>query len=367
MNEKIFQPHWMSAPGATIADVLEQRKLSAEKFAELMGYSHERVRRLISGRTTITPEVAKLLEKKIGGSAEFWMSREDQYRDDVARLQSYGDHAAAKVWLSELPLKDMVRLGWIKSEASSEKQVEACLRFFDVPNVGAWRKKYGEMLTAVAFRTSPTFESRPGAVLAWLRYGEITSNQIDCGAWNAATFKSMLSTIRPLTRKKDPRQFVPELRRICASCGVAVVIARGPAGCRASGATRFISQEKAMILLSFRYLSDDQFWFTFFHEAGHLLLHSHKALFLEDESDVTSDEENEANQFAQDFLVPSASRTLLSKLPLKKWDIARFAREIGISGGIVVGQLQHIKRARPDQLNWLKRRYDWRQISHETI
>jgi HTH-type transcriptional regulator / antitoxin HigA len=113
-----------------------------------------------------------------------------------------------------------------------------------------------------------------------------------------------LITMRRLTRKKEPSIFVPELRKLCAENGVALVIARGPAGCRASGATRFLSDKKAMILLSFRYLADDQFWFTFFHEAGHLLMHSHKAVFLEDGSDVSLKEEHEANLFAQNILIP---------------------------------------------------------------
>ena len=117
-----------------------------------------------------------------------------------------------------------------------------------------------------------------------------------------------------------------------------------------------------MILLSFRYLSDDQFWFTFFHEAGHLLLHNNKALFLEDGSDVTRDEENEANVFAENILVPPAMRSELATMPLTKQDIMRAAVRLGVARGIVVGQLQHMKRIKPSQFNYLKRRYNWNQI-----
>jgi HTH-type transcriptional regulator/antitoxin HigA len=363
MNEKSFQPEWMSAPGGTIADILTQQKLTVDEFAELMHYSQERVGKLLSGREAITTEVAKLLESKIGGSARFWMSREEQYRDDVGRLQSEGNGIAANVWLSELPVNDMIKLGWLTREASAESKVAACLQFFGVPNVSVWREKYRDVLSVVLFRTSPTFESQPGAVLAWLRYGEIKSMQVECKPWNAKRFASELLKIRKLTRAKDPDSFVSELRRICADCGVALVIARTPSGCRASGATRFISSKKAMILLSFRYLSDDQFWFTFFHEAGHLLLHNDKAIFIEDGSDVTLDEENEANNFAENLLVPHETRSELQKMPLTKHDIIRTAVKIGISRGIVVGQLQHMKRIRPSQFNWMKRRYNWNQIN----
>src|SRR5258708_16648987 len=108
-----------------------------------------------------------------------------------------------------------------------------------------------------------------------------------------------------------------------------------------------------MIFLSPRYLSDDQFWFSFFHEAGHLLLHSHKALFLEDGSEVTSHEENEANSFAEDILMPRELRTELLKMPMTRNNIMRLAVKAGISRGIVVCQLQHMKLIKPSQINLL--------------
>jgi HTH-type transcriptional regulator/antitoxin HigA len=226
----------------------------------------------------------------------------------------------------------------------------------------AWRETYRDVLSAVAFRTSLTLDSEPGSVIAWLRHAHLRATRIECKDWNAAAFRERLPNIRELTRYKDPNLFVRELRRICADCGVALVIARAPQGCRASGATQFISPKKAMILLSFRYLSDDQFWFTFFHEAGHFILHNRKALFLEDGSDVTSEEENQANRFSEEILIPDHARQELSGIPINKREIMKFGVRIGISRGIVVGQLQHMGRLRTDQLNWMKLRYTWEKI-----
>jgi plasmid maintenance system antidote protein VapI/Zn-dependent peptidase ImmA (M78 family) len=362
MNEDAFEPDWLSAPGATIVDILEERDLSSEEFAKLLGYSQARVEKLLAGKTAITKDVAKLLAEKLGGSENFWLSREEQYRGGVARLQNSGDNTAAKAWLDELPLSDMMKYGWLSSQRTLEGKVDACLNFFDVENVVEWRNRYKNVLSAVAFRTSPKMESEPGSVLAWLRYGELKSEKIKCKPWDSSGFERELISIRRLTRKKDPRIFIPELRELCAKHGVAVVIARAPAGCHASGATRFVNPQKAMLLLSFRYLSDDQFWFTFFHEAGHLLLHSHTALFLEDGSDVSLKEEHEANLYAQNILVPPESRAELAEVPPTKRDIMRFAVKIGVSRGIVLGQLQHMKKVQPSQLNWLKHRFKWEQL-----
>jgi plasmid maintenance system antidote protein VapI len=362
MNEANFEPNWMSAPGATIAAILEQKRLTVAKFAELMGCSIDRADKLLNGRTAITRRVAECLASKIGGSAQFWISREEQYRSDIARLQVSGSLAAAKVWLNELPVHDMIKYGWIKSDGSIEGKIASCLDFFDVLNVAEWREKYKGALSAVAFRTSLSLESEPGSVISWLRYAQLRAAEIQCKSWNPARLREQLPIIRELTRYKEPNLFVHRLRQICADCGVALVIARAPIGCRASGATQFLSPNKAMILLSFRYLSDDQFWFTFFHEVGHLILHSKKALFLEDESDVTSEEEHQANEFSEDILIPHDARKELSTIPLAKRDIMKFGIKVGVSRGIIVGQLQHMQRLKADQLNWMKLRYKWENI-----
>jgi Zn-dependent peptidase ImmA (M78 family) len=114
-----------------------------------------------------------------------------------------------------------------------------------------------------------------------------------------------------------------------------------------------------MILLSFRYLSDDHFWFTFFHEAGHLVLHGDRCIFLEGDDTLTTEEEDAANAFAADTLIPPEYQAEMLRLPLNGRDVMRFARKVGVSPGIVVGQLQHYGRFRQNQLNNLKRRFTW--------
>jgi HTH-type transcriptional regulator/antitoxin HigA len=365
MNEHhhTFEPDWFSAPGGTILDVMEEKDMSSKELAGLLGYSIDRTERLIAGKDAITRDVAALLAERVGGSEKFWLSREKNYRNEVARLQSSGNVIAAKAWLDELPLKDMQQFGWIPSRTNTEDNVAACLKYFGVSNVKEWRSKYSQFLSLVSFRTSPTHKSEPGSVIAWLRYGEIKSEEISSRPWNANSFARSLISMRRLTRKKAPSIFIPELRKLCAENGVALAIARAPSGCRASGATRFLSSKKAMILLSFRYLADDQFWFTFFHEAGHLLMHGQNALFLEDGSDVSLKEEHEANLFAQNILIPPEARAEFLSLKPNKDSVMKFAVKIGISRGIVVGQLQHQGRLEPSQLNFLKRRYNVQDLS----
>lgn len=351
-----FQPNWAASPGDSIRRALIRRGWSVAELADAMGATQETAKALLDGTMAIDRTRASMLATALETSVDFWLHRQTQYADDSERAHEV---AADKAWLRELPLRDMIKFGWIKSAKAESEKIAAALRFFSVTSVAEWKAKYRTDLATAAFRTSMTFTSNPVATAAWLRQAERQAEGIECKNWNADQFKAALTKIRTLTRRKIPKEFVSELTKICAECGVALVITRAPEGCRASGATRFLTPNRAMIVMSFRYRSDDHFWFTFFHEAGHLLLHSKKALFLEDGSEVTSEEEDEANKFASNVLIPASLGGEFQMVAPTTKSILRFAVRAGISAGIIVGQLQHGGRLAPNRLNSLKRRWIW--------
>jgi HTH-type transcriptional regulator/antitoxin HigA len=348
-----FLPDWASPPGATIIDILEERGQSVAEFANAMDSSVGHTQKLLKGSLPITFEVADHLADVLGVPAKFWLSRESQFREGLARL------AKNEQWLKDLPVDELTKFNWIPQANSISDKIAACLDFFGVSSVSDWHIRYENPGRQAAFRTSKSFDSTKGAVLAWLRKGEIDGVAMNCEDWDQSRFYSVLPEIRALTREKDPAVFIPELQKRCAKCGVAVVIARAPSGCKASGATRFLSTNKALLMLSFRYLSDDHFWFTFFHEAGHLILHDTKSLFLEGGDLCSGEEEQEANSFASNLLITPEHQSEMRSLPVDGRAVMRFARKIGISPGIVVGQLQHLGRFSQRQLNNLKVRYSW--------
>ncbi|MCA8969966.1 MAG: ImmA/IrrE family metallo-endopeptidase [Planctomycetes bacterium] len=354
MNEALsFEPDWVSPPGETIADILEERKMSIEEFAERLQVPSDAVGKLIAGRTPITLKIARDLEGALGGSTTFWMSRDFRFRQNASRLlKEEGD------WLQELPVRDMCRWGWIPERSRPEEDLSACLSFFGVRSVGAWRVQYEQVCDSVAFKTSRSLDSKPEAVAAWLRKGEIQARQAEAGAWSETGFRAALGDVRALTTKKDPSHFLPALKRLCAAHGVAVEVVRAPAGCRASGATRFLSDRKAMLLLSYRHRTFDHFWFSFFHEAGHLLLHDRSLIFLDGLDAQDKQLESEADQFAEDFLLPGDAHDELCEVPKNAMSIIRFAKDLGVSPGIVVGQMEHRGLVRHGRFARLKRKFD---------
>ncbi len=359
-----FASDWASPPGATIADLLATRRMSSTELARHVGETPERVAALLVGQLVLSSALAEALARALGGSSSYWLNRERQYREAVARLAS--QPKTVDGWLRTLPLNDMISRGWVARESVPDRQAAAALRYFGCLSIAEWHGEYARVVSATAYKTTAAFQSQAGALAAWLRQGELEAATIECDAWNAELLRAALPTLRALTQVHKPESFLPRLRAECARCGVAVVVVRAPTGCRASGATRFLTPTKALLLLSFRYLSDDQFWFAFFHEVGHLLLHDLDSIFVEDDSSANesgldeTDPEWEANQFAARTLVPEAAVPAMLELSANVREIVRFANKIGIAPGIVVGQLQHRRRLGYTQMQHVKRRYEWK-------
>lgn len=359
-----FQPNWITPPGQTISDILSERNISNDEFAKRSNFSAQFVKNLLEGHEKITEEIASILVEIFEGpSILFWLERERNYQERKQILQQ----VSPAEWLASLPTKDMIELGWI---AKGGNILDNCLQFFDVPDIRTWKAKYDQISENVRFRTTSVFKSDISSTLAWLRRGEILASETSCEKWNAKLLENELDRIKLLSKKKSPKVFLPELTEICSSFGVAVSIAKTPKGCSASGATKFLSRQKAMLLLSFRYLSDDQFWFTFFHEIGHLLMHSQKQLFIEQidkyGNQNVDHEERDANNFAGEILVPSYFHEELRKLKRNKRSIVQFSMKLGVSPGIVIGQMQHLGLIDFKYLNSYKRRYNWDEIDSLT-
>jgi len=356
-NGGAFLPNWTSTPGSTIFDILHEKNLSLSGFAQSMNCDQNFISDLLNGYLIITEEVAVKLERNLGGSADFWLTRESQYREDLHRLSEINQTQ----WLRNFPFKEATDFGWLRE---SKNKLTSCLEFFNVPDLPTWEKKYHSIFSTTAFRKSEAFDTSSEAVTAWLRRGEIIGNSIECNVWDSTLFKNKLLEIKSFTRIKRPKDFIPKLKAACAECGVSLVIERTPSGCPISGATKFLTPDHPMILLSFRYRSDDHFWFTFFHEAGHLILHKDHDLFLEteDPNENKSKEEDEADDFSFNVLIPQNLQSKLRTLPLDKRNIIRFASMAGISPGILVGQLQHMGRIKYGHHNGFKRHYAWEDI-----
>ena len=350
-----FVPDYAVAPGETLFDTIEALGMSQAELAERTGRPKKTINEIIKGKAPITPETALQLERVLGVPARFWNNLENNYRETVARIAEQERLQEQVAWLKQIPVNALVKQGWIRSFKDKVQQVQEVLNFYGVASPQQWQEMHLGM--EVAYRKSTAFSEEPGAVSAWLRKGEMIARGIDCKPYEAGNFKAALAEIRKLTIE-SPEVFQPKVKWLCAEAGVAVVFLPELPKMHASGATRWLTPSKAVIQLSLRYKSDDQLWFSFFHEAGHILLHGKKEVFIE--NDGKSDKEDEANAFAAEILLPAKKlRDFISSSRLTKDAIKRFAQESVVAPGIIVGRLQHERYLPHSHCNELKKRLRW--------
>lgn len=188
------------------------------------------------------------------------------------------------------------------------------------------------------------------SLAAWLRCGELQAREIEVGKFDKKEIKKIIPEIKKLILNSD--NLGRELQRICAARGIAVVYTPYFKNIKINGSSRFING-KAIIQLNAKGGYSDIFWFTFFHELGHILLHGSKDKFLEYEGDVKDKKEGEADRFAREILIPSSSlKEFLEDKPLNAEKIKNFANLMMVDSGIVLGRLAHEKIV------------SWKNISH---
>ena len=353
-----FEPNFAVPPGATLAETLDTLGMTQAELAERMGRPLKTINEIVAGKAAITSDTALQLEKVLGVPASFWTNHERIYRDTLARHRETDELEQQLGWLSTMPVREMVRARWIVAAKEPVAQLRIVLSFFGVAGVEEWRSLW-ESPDAI-FRKSPAFAANRPATAAWLRQGEIEAQKMDCAPFDESRFTKALGQLRSLTTK-DPEEFVPALHELCASAGVAVTIVPPLPGVRAYGATRWLHSTKALVQLSLRGKTDDHLWFTFFHEAGHVLKHGKRAVFVEDGDPKTAardPREAEADEYACDLLIPPAEyERFCADADFSTAAMRKFAGQLGIAPGVVAGRLQHERRVPFSRGNQLKRRF----------
>jgi len=359
-----YRPDYAIPPGETLRETLEAICMSQAELAERTGRPKKTINEIIKGTASITADTALQLERVLGVPASFWNNLERNYQETQARLRDEAQLQKQIEWLEEFPIQSLVKMGWIPKKESKVGYLKAVLQFFGIAGMKEWDTLWGGQL--VAYRKSSAFSSKPASVAAWLRKGEVEAQKVDCKPFKEKLFLDALKSIQELTAK-PPEVFEPAMKELCANAGTAVVFIPELPGTHLYGATRWLGTTRALIQLSLRGKSDDHLWFTFFHEAGHILKHGKKEVFIEAENEgcrdmAGPDKELEANRFAQEFLMPKVHyQQFLYEGDFTVSAIRRFATQMGIAPGIIVGRLQHDKHIPYSSLNTLKNHFRFQE------
>lgn len=362
MNSGPYCPDTAVPPGATLQENLDWLGMTQQELADRMGRPLKIINEIIKGKRAITPDTAIQLEKVLGIPANVWLNLESNYRETLARLKEAEQAKQEIDRLSDFPYAEMARLGWVPKTSDPQQRVSHLQRFFGVDSL-----LRVEEIQQVAYRRSERWKCSKGALAAWLRKGEIEAQRQfgNVRRHDPRRLRESLPEFRRLTQL-DPEEFYSRLVKLCADCGIALSLVPHLRGTHVNGASmwrRLSDGHRAVVVLSLRHKYEDIFWFSFFHELGHVLLHK-KLLYINTdplEGEQKSDIERQTDEFAAETLIPQESlvefirRTgrVFSSLSIKE-----FAGQLEISSGIVVGRLQHEGYLEHSEFNRLRRKYE---------
>ncbi len=341
---KKFVPPVEFHPGITLSEKLKEMGMSVKEFAVRTSKPEKTIFAVIGGKSSVTSDMAVAFESVTKIPAYFWLNMQRGYDEYIARQKREEQLSLAYEWARSFPLAKMMELGWIPVVRTPEDKVKALLSFFQVSTEKAWEDYYLNQQLKVAFRISLNNTKEPHAISAWLRQGEIQAAEMEVSEFSEKALREAIPTMKALCARQ-PADFAQILQKECAKVGVKLVYTPCLPKAPINGSTRWIN-DVPCIQMTGRHKRNDIFWFTFFHELGHILLHGKKDIFLEDieYADKQIEKEEEADAFSSRILLSQAEENEIIKNEDFSADAIRsYAEKFNVHPGIIVGRLQHEK------------------------
>lgn len=348
-----YKPDIALPPGYTLLEILQSLHMSQLELSNRTGISKKTINQIIKGIAPILPPTALKFENVLDIPASFWINLESNYQEVKAKIEAKKNTKKEEIIAKEIPYDDMVKLKWIPEAKTVKEKVINFRAYFNIASLDLIPQVHNAI-----FRISNKQLYSKYAISAWIEKGRKEAIGKKLSSFKTDKIKNCLNSLKQLTQF-DQNVFLPELEIICSKCGIALVILPYLSKTRINGLVYWLDSKTVIIQLSNRYKYTDIFWFSFFHELGHAILHGKKEVFLEDD-DQKNRFELEADYFAANNLISKTSykRLIKSGSSITEKSILELAFENSISPGIVVGRLEHDNIVRRGKFTYLKTKLD---------
>ena len=326
-------------PGETIKEVLEEKKMSQEELAIRTEYSAKHVSEVVRGKKDISSEFANRLEYALGIPARFWMNLQTNYDKEVFEINCVNNIQEKELNILK-DLKDVVKFcenaNIIECNSKKEITVLNMRKFLNLNNLCSISSL---PIQQAAFRGSKANKVNVYVLYAWQKLCEYFTNKaVVTNNYDKEKLKTKYEDIKK-TMFLPANDMVQELKNIFAECGIAFEVVQHFTGAPVQG---FIQKknDKVILCMTIRQAFSDIFWFTLFHEIGHLLHDDFSNRYI-DYQFIESAEEKEADIFARNTLIDENKyNEFMKKANIGISDIKCFADSQNVKPGIVIGRIQ---------------------------
>ena len=339
-------------PGYYIKEIVEESGLTQEDFAKRLDTTPKNLSLLIRGEQNLSIDIAMKLSRMTGTSVSYWLNLQNAYDSLIAEFKSKEELAQERIIFSYLDYKYFREYFNLPDlPRKKDEQIVQVRNFLNVSTLTVFKKP--DM--AVSFRSATGEMSEANIIKANIMVQIATNIALETEApkFDKSLFEE--AARYALTLTKDHSTFYPLIKEAFCKVGVIFVILPNISGSKINGATKKVGNN-IMLLVNDRRLNSDTFWFTLFHEIGHIMNGDYGISF-----DSESGEQEEiADKYAEDMLIPCDQyQQFIAENRFDIQSIRRFAKRIDRDPGIVLGRLMNDGKVSYDDwsLNSLRHKY----------
>ncbi len=347
-------------PGETLKEVLEERGMSQKELALRTNVTEPHVSNVIKGQKDISVAFAKKLEYALGIDASFWINLQANYDKELADFEDINAISDDELKIAE-NLKSIVKhlkqKGLINQEAQGPMLVVWLRKLLNVSSL----KQIPELFQAGAYRLETATSVNPYVLFTWLRMCDlIIDDQKIEQELDTDKLKQKIPLIKELMFEENVAKIQSRLKAYLADCGIKFSIVKHFRGAPVQGVIKKNDDGTLSLIMTTRRKFADIFWFTFFHEIGHIINGDVEDKLI-DYDFTKSEAEDRADKFAANTLLDAEEYDkFVQKRDYSLPNIKRFCAKQNIPPYILIGRLQKDKHLRYYQYSDEKVSYESR-------
>lgn len=339
-------------PGYYIKEIIEDIGLTQEDFAKRLDTTPKNLSLLIRGEQNLSIDIAMKLSRMMDTSVIYWLNLQKAYDALVAETKSEEIMEEERILFKNVDysyFRDYFELPNL--DRKKDEQIMTVRRFLKIASLTVLKQSS----MSVSFRSASSNLSEINTIKANMMVQIATNIALDkkSSCYDKKEFERAVDYALSLTDKHD--RFLPLIKDAFEKAGVILVVMPNMPGSKINGAAKKIGN-KIMIMVNDRGLYADNFWFTLFHEIGHVMKGDFGISFEKEKGDA----ETEADEFASEKLIPEESyQKFIIKRRFTPNSVRSFAKEINRDAGIVIGRLFHDELIERNnyELNSMRKKY----------
>ncbi|NMA06373.1 MAG: HigA family addiction module antidote protein [Ruminococcaceae bacterium] len=360
-NKSGLSREFIIHPGETLREILEDRGMSQKELALRVGLTEPYISSVINGQKAISVSLAKKLEYALGIDAGFWINLQANYDKELADFEDFNEISDEELAILK-KLNDIAeylkQLGFIEPETHGSLLVVQLRKLLNVSNL----KQIPAVSQAGAYRLAKATNVDPYVLFTWLRMSDllIENQQIE-QELDIDKLKRKIPQIKELMFKNFA-EVQSRLKSYLAECGIKFSIVKNFRGAPVQGVIKKNDDGTLSLIMTNRKKFADIFWFTLFHEIGHIINGDIEDKLI-DYDFVESDAEDKANEYAANILIEAEKYDgFVKKGDYSLAHIKGFCVEQKIPPYVLIGRLHREKRLEYHQHSAEKVKYELEDI-----